>query len=151
LVRGPSDIRPEQGDALFPWLAGHASLDQLRWFLEQEIDGEAGFEDLVALTQGKLPDRAKMELARSYWDEMGRGNVAGMHGPMLNALAVRLDIHAEIETTVPESLALANTMVAFATARRTVWHLVGALGVIESTAPARSAAVAAGLRRLAAA
>ena len=139
---------PGQGDALFPWLAEYASLDELRWFLEQEIAGEAGFDDLVALTQVKLPDRAKMELARNYWDEMGRGNMAGMHGPMLDALAQRLDIHAVIETTVPESLALANTMVAFATARRMVWHSVGALGVIELTAPARSAAVAAGLRRL---
>ncbi|WP_419816621.1 iron-containing redox enzyme family protein [Glacieibacterium sp.] len=139
---------PGQGDPLFPWLAEHATLDEMRWFLQQEVAGEAGFDDLVALTQVKLPDRAKMELARNYWDEMGRGNMAGMHGPMLNALAERLDVRAEIETTVPESLALANTMVAFATARRTVWHSVGALGVIELTAPARSAAVAAGLRRL---
>ena len=139
---------PGQGDALFPWLAEHATLGDLRWYLEQEVAGEAGFDDLVALTQVKLPSRAKMELARNYWDEMGRGNLAGMHGPMLDALAQRLDIHATIETTVPESLALANTMVAFATSRRYVWHSVGALGVIELTAPARSAAVAAGLRRL---
>ncbi len=138
---------PGQGDPLFPWLANHASLADLRWYLTQEIAGEAGFDDLVALTQVKLPARAKMELARNYWDEMGRGNLAGMHGPMLDALAQRLDIHAQIETTVPESLALANAMVAFATSRRYVWQSVGALGVIELTAPARSAAVAAGLRR----
>ena len=139
---------PGQGDPLFPWLAEHASLDELRWYLTQEIAGEAGFDDLVALTQVKLPPRAKMELARNYWDEMGRGNMAGMHGPMLDALADRLGIRAEIATTVPESLALANAMVAFATSRRYVWQSVGALGVIELTAPARSAAVAAGLRRL---
>ncbi len=139
---------PGQGDPLFPWLAEHATLADLRWYLMQEIAGEAGFDDLVALTQVKLPPRAKMELARNYWDEMGRGNMAGMHGPMLDALADRLDISAEIETTVPESLALANSMVAFATSRRYVWQSVGALGVIELTAPARSAAVAAGLRRL---
>ncbi len=139
---------PGQGDPLFPWLAEHAGLDDLRWFLLQEVAGEAGFDDLVALTQVKLPDRAKMELARNYWDEMGRGNIAGMHGPMLGALAATLDLQPTIESTVPESLALANTMVAFATSRRYAWHSVGALGVIELTAPARSAAVAAGLRRL---
>ena len=139
---------PGQGDPLFPWLAEQASLDELRWYLLQEVAGEAGFDDLVALTQVKLPTQAKMELARNYWDEMGRGNIAGMHGPMLGALADKLDLHPTIETTVPESLALANTMVAFATSRRYVWHSVGALGVIELTAPARSAAVAAGLRRL---
>ena len=139
---------PGQGDPLFPWLAEHATLDELRWYLLQEVAGEAGFDDLVALTQVKLPDRAKMELARNYWDEMGRGNIAGMHGPMLGALADTLDLHPTIEGTLSESLALANTMVAFATSRRYAWHSVGALGVIELTAPARSAAVAAGLRRL---
>ena len=51
----------------------------------QEAAGEAGFDDLVAMTQVKLPTRAKLELARNYWDEMGRGNPKGMHGPMLVA------------------------------------------------------------------
>lgn len=137
-----------QGDVLFPWLAEHATLADLRWYLLQEIAGEAGFDDLVALTQVKLPPRAKLELARNYWDEMGRGNLAGMHGPMLDALARTLDLAPTIETTVAESLALANSMIAFATSRRYVWQSVGALGVIELTAPARSAAVAKGLRRL---
>ena len=48
---------PGQGDPLFPWLARHASRDELRWFLRQEVAGEAGFEDLVALTQVKMPKR----------------------------------------------------------------------------------------------
>src|ERR1700760_4152182 len=39
---------PGQGDALFPWLAQHATLAQMRWFLAQEVAGEAGFDDLVA-------------------------------------------------------------------------------------------------------
>lgn len=139
---------PGQNDSLFPWLAEAATLDELKYYLEQEVAGEAGFDDLVALTQIKLPPRAKMELARNYWDEMGRGNMAGMHGPMLDALADKLELKPRIETTVVEALALANTMIAFATSRRYVWHSVGALGVIELTAPARSAAVASGLRRL---
>ena len=53
-----------------------------------------------------------------------------------------------IETTVWESLALANAMTAMATRRDYAWHALGALGVIELTAPGRSAAVAAGLKRL---
>ena len=44
-----------QGDPLFPWLAEKAGADQLRWFFEQEAAGEAGFDDLVAYTQVKLP------------------------------------------------------------------------------------------------
>ncbi|WP_206245773.1 iron-containing redox enzyme family protein [Novosphingobium terrae] len=139
---------PGQGDALFPWLAEEASRDELTWFFEQEAAGEAGFDDLVAMTQVKLPVGPKLELARNYWDEMGRGNIRGMHGPMLDALVDTLDVRPSIGTTVWESLALANAMTAMASSRRYAWHSVGALGVIELTAPGRSALVAQGLRRV---
>jgi len=139
---------PGQGDPLFPWLAEQASKDELRWFLEQEAAGEAGFDDLVAMTQVKLPTRPKLELARNYWDEMGRGQEAGMHGPMLNGLVDTLDLDPTIEGTVWESLALANAMTAMAATRRYAWHSVGALGAIELTAPGRSACTAAGLKRI---
>jgi hypothetical protein len=141
-------VGPGQGDPLFPWLADQATDQQLRWFFEQEAAGEAGFDDLVALTQVKLPVQAKLELARNYWDEMGRGNAKGMHGPMLDALVETMAVHPVIENTVWESLALANAMTAMATSRRYAWHSVGALGVIELTAPGRSACVAKGLRRI---
>ena len=142
------DDGPGQGDPLFPWLASRADQDQLRWFFEQEAAGEAGFDDLVALTQVKMPIRAKLELARNYWDEMGRGNLNGVHGLLLDGLVETLQVKPTIETSVWESLALANAMTAMATSRRYAWHSIGALGVIELTAPGRSAHVAAGLKRL---
>lgn len=139
---------PGQHDCLFPWLAEHADREELRWFLSQEAAGEAGFEDLVAMTQVKLPTRAKLELARNYWDEMGRGNPKGMHGPMLNQLVDILHLDTQIEHTIWESLALANAMTAMASCRSYAWHSVGALGIIELTAPDRSAHTAKGLRRI---
>jgi len=139
---------PGQGDPLFPWLAEAADREQIRWFLGQEAAGEAGFEDLLAMTQLRMPDRAKLEFARNYWDEMGRGNPKGMHGPMLAVLIESLELDASIDGTSWESLALANAMTGMATTRRYAWHSVGALGVIELTAPGRSAATATGLRRL---
>jgi hypothetical protein len=139
---------PGQHDPLFDWLAEDAGLDEMRWFLTQEAAGEAGFDDLVAMTQVKLPDRAKLELARNYWDEMGQGRMAAMHGPMLANLTSALEIYPQIESTAWESLALANAMTAMATSRRYAWHSVGALGAIELTAPGRSAKVARGLKRL---
>jgi hypothetical protein len=96
----------------------------------------------------KFPKQAKLELARNYWDEMGRGNPKGMHGPMLDALIERLELEPRIDTTVWQSLALANAMSAMAHTRRYAWHSVGALGVIELTAPGRSACTAKALRRL---
>jgi pyrroloquinoline quinone (PQQ) biosynthesis protein C len=139
---------PGQHHELFDWLEHEATLDQLKWYLTQEAAGEAGFDDLVALTQVRVPDRAKLELARNYWDEMGRGNPKGMHGPMLHFVVEVLGLQPEIESTVWESLALANAMTAMAANRNYAWHSVGALGAIELTAPARSAATARGMRRL---
>ena len=101
-----------------------------------------------AITQVRLPERAKLELARNYWDEMGRGNPKGMHGPMLETLSHRLGLTPDVQTTVWESLALANTMAGLAANRRYAYHSVGALGVIEQTAPGRAALVAQGLKRL---
>ncbi len=139
---------PGQDDSLFPWLAEEATYAQMQWFLAQEVAGEAGFEDLVAMTQVKMPVQAKLEMARNYWDEMGRGDPKGMHGPMLEELASHLGIHADIETTVAEALALGNMMMALASNRQFAFHSVGALGVIEMTAPARAAHVSRGLNRL---
>lgn len=139
---------PGQGDPLFPWLAGQASVEQMKWFLHQEVAGEAGFEDLLALTQIKMPVQAKLEMARNFWDEMGRGWAKGMHGPMLERLAHHFALAPTPETVVPESLALGNTMIALAGHRRYAFHSVGALGVIEMTAPTRAGHVDLGLRRL---
>ena len=143
------DTGPGQNDPLFPWLAEEADLEAMRWFLLQEVAGEAGFDDLVAYTQVKMPvARAKLELAANYWDEMGRGSEGGMHGPMLDALARRLDLQPEIETTVGPALALGNTLVAMATNRRYAYQSVGGLGVVELTAPWRADLIAKGLKRL---
>jgi hypothetical protein len=131
---------PGQNDPLFPWLAEECSMEQMKWFLSQEVAGEAGFEE--------LPVRAKLELARNYWDEMGRGNPKAMHGPLLAALSQHLGLNPSPETTVTEALSLANTMAGLAANRRYAYQSVGALGVIEMTAPARSAATSAGLKRL---
>lgn len=139
---------PGQNDPLFPWLAEHATLEDLRWFLTQEAAGEAGFEDLVALAQVKAPAGPKMELAKNYWDEMGRGNMGGMHGPMLGRTVAGLELRPCIDGTVWQSLALANAMTAFAATRRYAYHAIGALGVVELTAPDRSACTAKGLKRL---
>ena len=139
---------PGQDDPLFPWLAEVAPREAMLWFLQQEDAGEAGFEDLVALTQIKMPSRAKLELARNYWDEMGQGHEAGMHGPMLGRLAEALRIPCDNESVVWESLALGNLMVALASNRRYAYQSIGALGAIELTAPGRAACVNAGLKRL---
>ena len=142
------DRGPGQHDPLFPWLAASATLADMRWFIGQELAGEAGFDDLLALTQLRMPERPKLEMARNFWDEMGRGHAPGMHGPLLGRLAGAIDARLPLEQIVWPSLALANMMVALAWNRHYAYQAVGALGVIELTAPGRAAAVNDGLRRL---
>jgi hypothetical protein len=139
---------PGQNDRLFPWLATTATTEQLRWFLTQEVAGEAGFDDLVALTQLKLPVRPKLELARNYWDEMGRGKPSGMHGPMLDRLARELSVDTRSTPIVPEATALANLLIGLAANRHYAYHSLGALGAIELTAPSRATFVDAAFTRI---
>lgn len=139
---------PGQNDPLFAWLENDATREQLRWFVFQEVAGEAGFEDLLAITQVRIGGRAKLEMARNYWDEMGRGHAGGMHGPMLSVSAAEMQINelgAQYETAAVE---LANLMSAMAHHRRYAYHSIGALGVIELTAPTRVGRVYAGLKRV---
>jgi hypothetical protein len=140
---------PGQNDPLFDWLATSANLQQMTWFIKQEVAGEAGFEDLAALSQIKLPLRPKLEVARNYWDEMGRGQERGMHGPMLARVAEELGLNeSALDEIIPESLALANILIGLAIHRRYAFHSLGALGVIELTAPDRALKVYQGLKRL---
>lgn len=139
---------PGQFDPLFDWLAEHATLPDMHWFLEQEVAGEAGFDDLVALTQVGMPVRPKLEMARNYWDELGRGSERRMHGPMLQRTAEELKLAPLIENVVWEALALANLMQGLASNRRYAYQSVGALGAVELTAPTRVSKVDTGLERL---
>lgn len=146
---GLRETGPGQYDPLFDFLARDATCEQVRWFVCQEVAGEAGFDDLVALTQLRMPTRPKLEMAANYWDEMGRGKVPGMHGPLLHTLAQELEVAgAPIESIVWESLALANLLVGLAFNRRYAFHSVGALGVIELTAPTRAPRVVEALERV---
>ncbi len=138
---------PGQGDPLFPWLAETADYAAMIWFLNQEMAGEAGFDDVVAVAMVGMPARAKMEMAHNLWDEFGRGNPHGVHGHLLERTAQCLHLSCPIEDAMWESLALGNLMAGLTVERR-AYLAVGALGAIELTAPDRVAWVAQGMRRL---
>jgi hypothetical protein len=140
---------PGQHDPLFDYLATQATFDEVRWFVQQEVAGEAGFDDLVALTQVRLPEQAKLELARNYWDEMGRGKAIAMHGPMLARLADAMGVRAtDPSRIVWEALAVGNVLAGLAANRRYAWHSLGALGAVELTAPSRAVKVVQALERV---
>ena len=139
---------PGQGHQLFPWLAFHATREDMRWFLQQELAHEAGFEDRIALTQIQLPAASQLEMARGYWDEMGRGHECGTRREMLTRLAREFELDVESMDVVWESVALDNLMVALATQRHYAYESVGALAAVQLTAFSREEQVNAGLARL---
>jgi hypothetical protein len=138
---------PGQYDPLHDWIAETATRDELQWFIRQEMVGEAGFDDLIALTQLRMPTTAKMEMAVNYWDEMGRGRVIAMHGPMLKVLGDTIRVK-EITDITWESLALGNVMAGLAMNRNYAFQSIGCLGAVEMTAPARCDRLVIALERL---
>jgi hypothetical protein len=141
------EVGSGQGDPLFPWLAEVASAEQMRFFLQQELAGEAGFDDLISLTMVRMPPQPKMEMARNLWDEFGRGHAHGVHSMLLGRMASELGLSSPLDEALTEVLAQANLMAGLAVERHG-YRCAGALGVIELTAPARVSCVAAGMRRL---
>jgi pyrroloquinoline quinone (PQQ) biosynthesis protein C len=140
---------PGQFDPFFDYLAEQASRAELQYFIKQEFCGEIGFEDLIALTQVRFPERPKLELARNFWDEQGRGRAEDLHGPMFVAMARELGVENTPDTELLwETLALANLLTALACNRRYAWHSLGALAVVELTSPTRASRVAQGLARV---
>ena len=123
-------------------------MSQLDWFLRMECAGEAAFDDLVALAQVGTRGEVKMEMAKNFWDEMGRGRESGLHGLLLSRLADDLDAHLPATEILPEPMALSNLLTALAWNRHYAFQSLGALGAIELTAPGRAHLVNAGLRRL---
>jgi len=139
---------PGQDDPLFRWLATTASLEQMRWFLRQDLASDCGFEDLLALAQLRQSTQPKLELARQYWDRMGRGSEEGLQETMRQRISRVLRLEASMEDIVAESLALGNLMLALAANRHYASHAIGAMATAMMSSSARNALINDGLRRL---
>ena len=149
VVRGAGGEWPRPARSAVSLARRGSPAAEMRWFLLQEVGRRGRLRRPGGADPGQAAGSAKLELARNYWDEMGRGNAKGMHGPHAGERSRR------ISTLVPRSAAWsgsrsrsANMMVALATNRRYAYQSIGALGVIELTAPGRAALVNEGLRRL---
>jgi len=70
-----------QFDPLFDYIAEKCSFEEARWLLRQDVTNQAGFDDLVALVQARMPEAAKLTLARYYRDKIERLGGKEMHSP----------------------------------------------------------------------
>ncbi|HEY1906942.1 MAG TPA: iron-containing redox enzyme family protein [Myxococcaceae bacterium] len=120
---------PGRRDPLLEWIAARASLDQVHWFLQQELVTEAGLDVVVALTGLRVSPRCLGD-----WTRGPPGHV-----PSLESTG---------RDTVWEALAVSNLLVGLASNRRYTWHAVGALAAAELTARDRTGPMDRALRRL---
>ncbi|HEX9993142.1 MAG TPA: iron-containing redox enzyme family protein [Acidimicrobiales bacterium] len=139
----------DQVPAVYAWLAEAAGWDDAVGFLVLEGGPDGGFDDLVALCQVGLAGEPKLEMARNYWDEMGRGRAADVHTELHRrftaAAGVALPPPAGQPVEALERRLLGSVL---ATNRALQPELVGALGLIELRAGPRCRRVVQGLRRL---
>jgi hypothetical protein len=135
--------------SVYRWISAAASLDEMRRYLAIEGGPDGGFDDLVALCQVGLGGRAKLELGRNYWDEMGRGDLAEVHTALHHNMATALDLQPVDRRDLPvEALGRAVLGPYLAANRILQPEMIGALGLIELQAGPRSREVARGLRRV---
>jgi hypothetical protein len=130
-----------------------ASLEQVAYYIcmEEMVDGS--FDDLMAIVQLGMPIHCKMIAGENYWDEMGNGNFEYVHTTMFktssdymrNVLA-----HKNITPQIPpkECLMNGNILLMWAVRREYNMRLIGAMGLVEGSAPTRFGATTQALERL---
>lgn len=139
------DLVPE----VYQWVAADATWDQLVAFLALEGGPDAGFDDLVAACQIGLRGEPKLELARNYWDEMGRGTLDDVHTELHHGLCEAIDMPAVPRDELPTSALLRATLGGIlATNRYLQPEMVGALGLLELQAGPRCRQVVKAFERL---
>jgi hypothetical protein len=135
--------------AVYDWLATDATWDELVSFLALEGGPDAGFDDLVAVCQVGLRGEPKLELARNYWDEMGRGSLAEVHTELHHDLCEAIDMPAVPRDEQPTSGLLRSTLGGILATNRVLQpEMIGALGLLELQAGPRCRRVVQALERL---
>ncbi len=133
---------------IYDWAADRANGTRLRAFLTLEGGPDGGFDDLVALAQVGLAGDPKVELARNYWDEMGRGRPDEVHTELHHRMAHAAGLPRVRRDDQPvEALARAALGPLLATNRWLQPELLGALGLTELQAGPRCRKVLLGLQR----
>ncbi|MGM9491876.1 iron-containing redox enzyme family protein [Ideonella sp. YS5] len=142
----------EQVEPFFDHLARQATLQDLALYIgmEEQVDGR--FDDVIALAQLGMTGTMKLALAENFWDEMGGGRLEHMHTRLFSHSANHLRRYlggVDVAALVPaQALANGNLLLMYALDRRHAARLLGALAILEHTAPFRFSRTVRGLRRL---
>lgn len=136
------------------WTEGYFSTGQMACadlIGESLVDG--AFDDLMALVQLGMPIQPKMVAGRNYWDEMGGGDFSKVHTAMFKESSnymreVLSGLGVSVEKPTLECLMNGNMLLMWALRREYNARLIGAIGLVEGSAPVRFRATTEGLERL---
>lgn len=138
----------------FDYLAQRATLKELSIYVLYEEQVDSRFDDVIALAQLGLKGAAKVALATNYWEEMGEGDEMRMHTRLFDESAsyFRKTIEgsplARFVQPTAEALANGNLLLLLSIRREHCAKLLGALTLLEHTAPKRFSRAVAAMRRL---
>jgi hypothetical protein len=141
-----------QVSQFFEYLAHEASLEEVNFYvsMEEQVDGR--FDDVIALAQLGMTGDMKLALAENYWDEMGLGHIAAMHTVLFRHSSESLQrlagFFGQREPVPVEAFKNGNLLLMYALRRRYFPRLLGALAILEHTAPYRFAKTVEAMRRL---
>ncbi|WP_328904584.1 iron-containing redox enzyme family protein (plasmid) [Streptomyces sp. NBC_00441] len=136
------------------YIENEATLDEVALFFLAEELVDSRFDDLVALVQLGSAGASKLVMAENYWDEMGEGALERMHTVLFEHSAVYMrDRLAErnIDTSElngTEVFENACLTLMYALHRGLVPRALGALGLMEHSAPPRFQAMVDACTRL---
>lgn len=136
----------------FSRLAEDATINELAFYvaMEEQVDGR--FDDVIALAQLGMTGDMKLALAENYWDEMGLGKLSEMHTLLFRKSAEQLRQFSGtggLSMIVPtEAFKNGNLLLMYALRRQYHPRLLGALAILEHTAPYRFAKTVSAMRRL---
>jgi hypothetical protein len=136
------------------YLADHATLDEIALFFLAEELVDSRFDDLVAMAQVGSAGVAKLTMAENYWDEMGEGTLDRMHTRLFEHSAHYMrrrlvdrgiDLGELHGTEVYENACL---VLMYGIHRHLTPRALGAMGLMEYSAPVRFQAMVDGCTRL---
>lgn len=145
-------LHREQVAPFFEHLAESATIEELAMYISMEEQADGRFDDVIALAQLGMTGDMKLALAENYWDEMGLGQIEGMHTLMFVRSATHMRQYLrglDVAAIVPvEAVKNGNLLLMYALNRRFAPRLLGALAILEHTAPYRFSRTVRGMRRL---
>ena len=136
------------------YLAEDATIAEIALFFLAEELVDSRFDDLVALAQLGSTGHTKLVMAENYWDEMGQGTLERMHTRLFDHSAIYMRERLADRGVTADDLICTEIFenacltLMYGVHRHLVPRSLGALGLMEHSAPPRFAAMVAGCTRL---